>query len=396
MQTPIVDPNTGKVTRTGQLLLEQLQAPSVTQGTSGGRPDASSVPDGALYVESDRSVVYYNYQGIWHYLAGAMWGTLNPDLRPTDLGVNDAGFDFRGTDEPREFIWSQTEWIETTRVYYGAHAERPDTAGLADGSLYVENDRGGVIYQAQSNVWHYLAGTMWGTLSPDSRPTDLGANDAGFTYRGTDQQRTFVWSGTVWVETTPVGNAASLVHPNVVTKVGATPGQIVEGGITDQSAGDSNTIFISSTGLVGIGTTTPGHVLDVSSAPATALRIGNKSATSNNTQFRFFGANANAETWALGTDLLAANGSKDLHFYSLSLNAAVFTLGQTSGHVGVSNGAPAFALDVTGDVNCSGLHRTAGVAGVSATITTAKLTTTGANGSLTFSGGILTGFVQPT
>jgi hypothetical protein len=61
-----------------------------------------------------------------------------------------------------------------------------------------------VIYQLQAGVWHYLAGTMWGTLVPDQRPTDLGANDAGFDFRGTDQQREFIWSGSVWVEVTAV------------------------------------------------------------------------------------------------------------------------------------------------------------------------------------------------
>ena len=45
-----------------------------------------------------------------------MWGTLSPDQRPTDLGTHDAGFDFRTTDAPpREFIWSQTAWVETTQ-----------------------------------------------------------------------------------------------------------------------------------------------------------------------------------------------------------------------------------------------------------------------------------------
>jgi hypothetical protein len=201
-QAPIVNAD-GTVTRTGQLLLQQLQAPSATQGTHSARPDPASVPDGAIYVESDRGVAYYNYQGTWEHLAGTMWGTLNPDLRPTDLGVHDGGFDFRGTDQAREFIWSQTQWVEVTPVQYGTHAARPLPADTAEGVLYVEWDRGSVIYQNENGAWQYIAGTMWGTLSPDQRPTDLGVHDAGFDFRGTDQQREFIWSQSAWVEVTP-------------------------------------------------------------------------------------------------------------------------------------------------------------------------------------------------
>ena len=91
-------------------------------------------------------------------------------------------------------------------VTYGSHAERPDPQFGIDGALYVEWDRGSVIYQNQGGVWLYLAGTMWGTIVPHQRPTDLGATDAGFDFRSTDlPAREFIWSGTVWVETTPTG-----------------------------------------------------------------------------------------------------------------------------------------------------------------------------------------------
>jgi len=181
----------------------------VTYGPHADRPPADSMPDGAIYVESDRTVIYQNINGAWHYLAGTMWGTITPDLRPTDLGVNDGGFDYRGTDDNREFIWSQTQWIEVSAVRYGIHSARPAPVDVADGSMYVESDRGGVIYQEQAGVWKYLAGTMYGTLSPDQRPTDLGVNDGGFEFRGTDQQRQFIWSQTAWVEVTEFWTAVT-------------------------------------------------------------------------------------------------------------------------------------------------------------------------------------------
>jgi hypothetical protein len=196
----------------------------VTQGTHADRPTATDSPDGALYVETDRGAIYQARNGVWQYLAGTMWGTVTPDQRPTDLGVNDGGFDFRGTDDAREFIWSQTQWIEVTEVRYGTHAGRPNPVDVANGALYVEFDRGGAIYQNQNNVWKYLAGTMWGTLVPDQRPTDLGVDDAGFDFRTTDSNtanapREFMWSQSQWIEITgalygthaarPAANAAT-------------------------------------------------------------------------------------------------------------------------------------------------------------------------------------------
>jgi hypothetical protein len=86
---------------------------------------------------------------------------------------------------------------------YGIHSARPAGTATADGVIYVENDRGSVTYQLQNGVWRYLSGTMFGTLSPDQRPTDLGVNDGGFDFRGTDQQREFLWSQTAWIEITP-------------------------------------------------------------------------------------------------------------------------------------------------------------------------------------------------
>lgn len=201
----------GTPTRSGQLLLEQLQAPSATAGTHGDRPNPGDVPEGSLYYENDRGVLYASTLGVWQYVAGTMYGTLSPvDERPTDLGTHDAGFDFRTIVAPaREFLWSQTAWIEVTPVQYGPHSARPDPATIVQGALYVEGDRGGVIYQVESpagtNIWQYLAGTMWGTLVPDQRPTGLGTHDAGFDFRSTDPPpREFIWNQTAWVEVTPI------------------------------------------------------------------------------------------------------------------------------------------------------------------------------------------------
>ena len=103
-------------------------------------------------------------------------------------------------------------------------------------------------------LFRSLAGTMWGTLVPDQRPTDLGVHDAGFDFRtNVAPPREFIWDQTAWIETTSV-SGASLTHPNVVTKVGSTAGQIVEGGITDESTANSDRLHITAAGNVGIAT----------------------------------------------------------------------------------------------------------------------------------------------
>jgi len=183
----------------------------VTYGNHADRPDPGPWPDGALYVEQDRgSVLYQNQGGTWVYIAGIMYGTLAPDQRPADLGpAADAGFQFRTTTDPaRAFAWNGGQWVETTPTRYGTHAERlaETIADLVSGMLWMETDRGDVSYQNQGGVWQYITGTMYGTLSPDQRPTDLtAAQDAGFQFRtNVDPARAFAWSGGSWIETTPV------------------------------------------------------------------------------------------------------------------------------------------------------------------------------------------------
>jgi hypothetical protein len=90
-------------------------------------------------------------------------------------------------------------------VTFGDHADRPATA--PEGALYLEADRGSVLYQLQDGEWVYVSGVMWGALSPDERPADLGSpNDIGFEFWAVDQApvRKYIWNGSAWIEQTPV------------------------------------------------------------------------------------------------------------------------------------------------------------------------------------------------
>jgi hypothetical protein len=207
----------------------------ITFGNHADRPDPGFATDGALYVEQDRgSVLYQNQGGVWQYIAGIMYGTLTPDQRPADLNAaQDVGFQFRTNVDPaRAFTWSGADWIETTPIRYGTHAARlaETIANLVSGMLWMETDRGSVIYQNQAGTWLYLAGTMWDTMSPDHRPTDLGVHDAGFDYRSTDPPpREFIWNQTAWVETTTAAGSTTQIAYATATLPLTTTAQPVPG-----------------------------------------------------------------------------------------------------------------------------------------------------------------------
>ena len=66
------------------------------------------MPDGALYVESDRGVIYSNQNGTWRYVAGTMHAPLAS--KPADLEAPDTGFLFYGEDYGHTWRWTGTAW----------------------------------------------------------------------------------------------------------------------------------------------------------------------------------------------------------------------------------------------------------------------------------------------
>jgi len=329
-----------------------------------------------------------------------------------------------GNVDPLHLAW--VSWFNRLQVFlsrlaptlWGTHAERLALAGtqLVNGELFIEYDRTNVIYQYQRGTWVYLAGTMWGTLSPDQRPTDLGVRDAGFHFRGTDQQREFIWSGSAWVEITPIGGATSLTHPNVVTKVGPAAGSIQEGGITDLSAPNSGMLNITAAGNVGIGTASPAvqasagrQYLTISGSTANgALELVTQQADADGNQvgiMQFSDKNSTSADKRIGaiagvlSGAVANNRGGELRFFIKNDGGGALVWAMVInkvGNVGINTAAPNYMLDVLGDINASGVYRKGGAAGVTTTVTLAKVTTSGANGSLTIQGGIVTGFTAPT
>lgn len=83
--------------------------------------DPRSVPDGGLYVETDRASIYesrfVSKAQVWVFVLGRMQGLLT--ARPVDLGMNDVGFLFVATDA-LDYRWSGTAWVALDTVRGGA------------------------------------------------------------------------------------------------------------------------------------------------------------------------------------------------------------------------------------------------------------------------------------
>ena len=108
------------------------------------------------------------------------------------------------------------------------------------GSLYIESDRGNVIYAdrlvGQGNAWVYNAGTDRGLLA--NRPADLGSNDTGFLYSATNASD-YYWTGSAWVAYDYVKGASTL------TVVGDIP-KVTAAGVLGNSALQDNGALVTS------------------------------------------------------------------------------------------------------------------------------------------------------
>ena len=99
--------------------------------------------------------------------------------------------------------------IGTGTIIVDTHANRLAIYNLNSypvGTLFYETDRT-VIYviinSSGTLVWLFVAGSgpMRGTLSPDTKPTDIGANDVNFRFYSTDYGNEYRWDGSVWLLT---------------------------------------------------------------------------------------------------------------------------------------------------------------------------------------------------
>jgi hypothetical protein len=82
-------------------------------------------------------------------------------------------------------------------VLYGTHANRIAKAVPADATIYVETDRGNVVYQVQATVWTFIGGQMAAAWA--SMPADLGKADEDFVFTdNVNSLHIWQWNGSAW------------------------------------------------------------------------------------------------------------------------------------------------------------------------------------------------------
>src|SRR3990167_3373620 len=87
--------------------------------------------------------------------------------------------------------------VGSGKVRRGAFSTRGAASSHA-GEWFLASDHNNVTWYSTGAAWVYVAGVMYGTLSPDLKPTGLGTNDANYRFRSTDFLREYRWTGSAW------------------------------------------------------------------------------------------------------------------------------------------------------------------------------------------------------
>lgn len=129
------------------------------------------------------------------------------------------------------------------------------------------------------------------------------------------------------------------------SKIAGSTTTIIQGGGSGSGSGsqtpwtsniDGGNFYLCNVKSLGVNVNCPPSCsLDVGGSPslglpALCLRLRGDPAV-NNTQIRFFGGNANADLWAIGTDVATNNRSKDFHFFDMTSSIPLLTLKQGIG-----------------------------------------------------------------
>ncbi len=317
--------------------------------------DPGAVPDGGVFVETDRSALYesrfVSKAQAWVFVLGRMQGLLA--ARPTDLGLNDAGFLYVATDA-LDYRWSGTAWVALDTVRGGAsltHVNRltkVTAAGVIGEAAFADTD----VVLGATNLTTDGAipkvSTTDGTLDESAMTDDGSANI--FT-----TARNFIAGAAAAIST-----AAGRLYIAVKGSTGAGVFEAA-GGAADADATAAGIFQVADSH--GADAELRLAIIQVLTDGATATKRGGRI--------------------KIGTK---ANGPAGAITFWITLDQA--------GNCGLGgNVTPAYPVDATGDVNASGVFRKGGTAGESTTLT--YLTGTPGAGqsskTVTFSGGIETG-----
>ena len=85
----------------------------------------------------------------------------------------------------------------STSFTQGLYSIRPSVTVADNNKLFYATDQS-ALYAVIAGVWTWVAGLMFGTITPDTRPTLL-SSDLGFTFLATDTVQLYIWKGAAWV-----------------------------------------------------------------------------------------------------------------------------------------------------------------------------------------------------
>jgi hypothetical protein len=253
--------------------------------------------------------------------------------------------------------------VARTISYNTLGANKVITSGTAaptggvDGDIYLQYD---VSLLTGSGTTNYIPKFTSSSAIGNSQIFDNGTNVGIGTASPITGNRLQVDGGYVSVRGVLGGGGGFyLSHPNTTNAdartwgFGASISAFGDFGINQSNAKDGDPItagtsrfYISNTGNVGIGTTSPGAKLDIYGGAAgtiTNLQVGNAS-----TAFVFGVDGAN-------NPQIRTAQSVPILFYTANAERMRITSG---GDVGIGTASPAYKLDVTGDIRATGLLQT--------------------------------------
>jgi hypothetical protein len=148
-----------------------------------------------------------------------------------------------------------------------------------------------------------------------------------------------------------LANTVSGGHSFAIYSSGGGPSPAGSFGIYDNTSGGTK-FLIAPSGNVGIGTTAPAAILHTINANGPGFRTGD--GTNDYTIGR-----DNASGWLVFNGLQASySGYK----FQINNGVNVLSIASSTGYVGIGNAAPAYPLDVAGDIHCTGSVRTTTIA----------------------------------
>ena len=127
------------------------------------RYDPTKLSPGALFVESDREVLYVvkfdagSGQNQWFYLAGIyidVWANRPSGMGAGHLTTFDAGFLFYATDSQVLEYWNGTGWVYVAGVQYGS-------LGTMTGLSLTASEAGFLFFESDFGHLHKWGGAAW-------------------------------------------------------------------------------------------------------------------------------------------------------------------------------------------------------------------------------------------